>query len=118
MADKTPSLSYKDAGVDINAGEQLVQRIKGVAKRTSRHTADLIPEALAQIKQMSPDLVVVTGDLVDYPFYALHDPEMIALGEKDLHMVRDLFSDMGCPVSYVYGNHDHRYRNFVSGVDA
>ena len=36
MADKTPSLSYKDAGVDINAGEQLVQRIKGVAKRTSR----------------------------------------------------------------------------------
>lgn len=36
MSDKTPSLSYKDAGVDINAGEQLVQRIKGVAKRTSR----------------------------------------------------------------------------------
>ncbi len=36
MSDKTPSLSYKDAGVDINAGDQLVQRIKGVAKRTSR----------------------------------------------------------------------------------
>ena len=36
MSDKTPSLSYKDAGVDINAGDELVQRIKGVAKRTSR----------------------------------------------------------------------------------
>jgi len=36
MSDKTPSLSYKDAGVDINAGDQLVQRIKGVAKRTRR----------------------------------------------------------------------------------
>ncbi len=36
MSEKKPSLSYKDAGVDINAGDQLVQRIKHVAKRTSR----------------------------------------------------------------------------------
>ncbi len=33
---KSPSLSYKDAGVDIDAGNALVERIKGVAKRTSR----------------------------------------------------------------------------------
>ncbi|MDO4449361.1 MAG: phosphoribosylformylglycinamidine cyclo-ligase [Moraxella sp.] len=32
----TTSLSYKDAGVDIDAGEALVQRIKSVAKATSR----------------------------------------------------------------------------------
>lgn len=32
----SPSLSYKDAGVDIDAGNALVERIKGVAKRTSR----------------------------------------------------------------------------------
>ena len=32
----TPSLSYKDAGVDIDAGNALVDRIKHVAKRTSR----------------------------------------------------------------------------------
>lgn len=36
MSQNTPSLSYKDAGVDIDAGDALVQRIKGVAKRTSR----------------------------------------------------------------------------------
>ncbi|MBY5941074.1 phosphoribosylformylglycinamidine cyclo-ligase [Halomonas sp. DP5N14-9] len=30
------SLSYKDAGVDIDAGNALVDRIKGVAKRTTR----------------------------------------------------------------------------------
>ncbi len=30
------SLSYKDAGVDIDAGNALVDRIKGVAKRTLR----------------------------------------------------------------------------------
>lgn len=32
----TTSLSYKDAGVDIDAGEALVQRIKSVAKATAR----------------------------------------------------------------------------------
>lgn len=36
-----PSLSYKDAGVDIDAGDALVERIKGVAKRTRR------PEVMA-----------------------------------------------------------------------
>jgi phosphoribosylformylglycinamidine cyclo-ligase len=33
---KQPSISYKDAGVDIDAGEALVERIKSVAKRTKR----------------------------------------------------------------------------------
>ncbi len=32
----TPSLSYKDAGVNIDAGNALVERIKGVSKRTAR----------------------------------------------------------------------------------
>ena len=36
-----PSLSYKDAGVDIEAGNALVERIKHVAKRTRR------PEVMA-----------------------------------------------------------------------
>ncbi len=42
MSDQQPkSLSYKDAGVDIDAGNALIERIKGVAKRTRR------PEVLA-----------------------------------------------------------------------
>ena len=41
MTDSKPSLSYKDAGVDIDAGNALVDRIKGVAKRTRR------PEVMA-----------------------------------------------------------------------
>ncbi|MCW8125208.1 phosphoribosylformylglycinamidine cyclo-ligase [Microbulbifer halophilus] len=37
MSDSKPQpLSYKDAGVDIDAGNALVERIKHVAKRTSR----------------------------------------------------------------------------------
>ena len=36
MSSNKTSISYKDAGVDIDAGEALVERIKGVAKRTAR----------------------------------------------------------------------------------
>ncbi|WP_148717184.1 phosphoribosylformylglycinamidine cyclo-ligase [Chitinolyticbacter meiyuanensis] len=39
----TPSLSYRDAGVDIDAGDQLVENIKPFAKRTMR------PEVLSGI---------------------------------------------------------------------
>ncbi len=39
----SPSLSYRDAGVDIDAGDALVERIKPFAKRTMR------PEVLAGI---------------------------------------------------------------------
>jgi phosphoribosylformylglycinamidine cyclo-ligase len=36
MSNSTDSISYKDAGVDIDAGNALIERIKGVAKRTRR----------------------------------------------------------------------------------
>jgi phosphoribosylformylglycinamidine cyclo-ligase len=42
-ADSAPGLSYRDAGVDIDAGDALVERIKPFAKRTLR------PEVLAGI---------------------------------------------------------------------
>lgn len=34
--DRQSSLSYKDAGVDIDAGNALVERIKGISRRTAR----------------------------------------------------------------------------------
>ncbi|GGW49250.1 phosphoribosylformylglycinamidine cyclo-ligase [Alishewanella tabrizica] len=36
MSEHNSSLSYKDAGVDIDAGNALVERIKGAVKRTTR----------------------------------------------------------------------------------
>ena len=36
MSENKQSLSYKDAGVDIDAGNALVERIKGVVKKTRR----------------------------------------------------------------------------------
>lgn len=43
MSNKNSSLSYKDAGVDIDAGNALVDRIKGVVKRTHR------PEVMGEL---------------------------------------------------------------------
>lgn len=40
MTDKPSSLSYKDAGVDIDAGEALVDRIKPMVRSTRRPGAD------------------------------------------------------------------------------
>ena len=34
MTEKTQSLSYKDAGVDIDAGNAMIEKIKGAAVRT------------------------------------------------------------------------------------
>lgn len=51
----TPSLSYKDAGVDIDAGEALVERIKGVARRTRR------PEVMAGLGGFAALCEIPTG---------------------------------------------------------
>ncbi|MDP6038339.1 MAG: metallophosphoesterase [Candidatus Latescibacteria bacterium] len=77
------------------------------ANRKSREMPDLISQAVAQISDHSPDLVAITGDLIDYPLDALSDPDTIAAGDKDLHLIRDLFAPLTCPVAYLYGNHDH-----------
>ena len=36
MSEQKPSLTYRDAGVDIDAGNELVNRIKDTAARTRR----------------------------------------------------------------------------------
>ena len=50
-----PSLSYKDAGVDIDAGNALIERIKHVAKRTRR------PEVMAGLGGFGALCEIPTG---------------------------------------------------------
>lgn len=61
---RAPSMSYKDAGVDIDAGNALVKRIKPIAKRTSR--AEVMAGlggfgALCQIPSGYREPVLVSG---------------------------------------------------------
>ena len=69
--------------------------------------ADLLAEAADAIRAASPDLLAVTGDLVDYPLYGLSDPDLMVLGERDLQLVREILAPIDCPVAWLPGNHDH-----------
>ena len=52
-----PSLSYKDAGVDINAGNELVERIKPHVKRTTR------PEVIGGIRWVLAHYVLFRANI-------------------------------------------------------
>ncbi|HIL08907.1 MAG TPA: hypothetical protein EYG11_09425 [Candidatus Latescibacteria bacterium] len=90
-----------------------------VAQRQSRQMPALLHQAIAQISALQPDLLAITGDLVDYPLDALDDSATIAKGEQDLLLIRKIIEQAACPVAYLYGNHDHpaRYRVLFADQD-
>lgn len=55
MSEKKPSLTYRDAGVDIDAGNELVNRIKETAARTRR------PEVLGGLGGFGAMVAIPTG---------------------------------------------------------
>ena len=55
MSEQKPSLTYRDAGVDIDAGNELVDRIKDTAKRTRR------PEVLGGLGGFGAMVSLPTG---------------------------------------------------------
>lgn len=73
----------------------------------SRAIPGLLEAVLQRLPSLQPDLLVVTGDLVDYPLDALDDPPMQERGRADLREVRALLDRANCPLAVVSGNHDH-----------
>ena len=78
-----------------------------LARRRSRLMPELLRLALEEIASHQPDVLAVTGDLVDFPFYAMDDPDTIDQGRRDLQLIRTILDQASCPVAYLYGNHDH-----------
>lgn len=78
-----------------------------ITTRLSRQMPELFARALEYIHAQAPDLLVVSGDLTDYPLEQLNDPVTQAQGEADLRLIADLLANMACPIALVYGNHDH-----------
>ncbi len=78
-----------------------------VSRRLSRSISALLEEAVREIGAAAPDLVAVTGDLVDHPLYDRSGAAFAAEGERDLRLVRRTFDDLRCPVVFLHGNHDH-----------
>lgn len=78
-----------------------------LANRLSRAMPQRFDEALAVIKTHTPDLLVVSGDLVDHPFDAIDDPVAMEQGRKDLELIAALLDGLPFPLAMVHGNHDH-----------
>jgi hypothetical protein len=68
---------------------------------------ELIDLAISEIRQQSPDVLAVTGDLVDTPFYGMDDSASQERARKDQMLLREIIDPVGCPVLYLFGNHDH-----------
>ncbi len=75
--------------------------------RRSRKMPDLLEKAIDAISKQWPDVLAVTGDLVDTPFYGMDDPACLARTRQDLQLIREVIDPIGCPVLYLFGNHDH-----------
>jgi DNA repair exonuclease SbcCD nuclease subunit len=78
-----------------------------IATRLSRAMPDTFAQALAQIRALTPDLLVISGDLLDYPTDALDDPITQAQGLRDLELIAELLDNVSIPIALVHGNHDH-----------
>ncbi|HAA78481.1 TPA: hypothetical protein DCE37_25560 [Candidatus Latescibacteria bacterium] len=77
-----------------------------ILERRARLLPDLLARAVAEIRSHDPDVLAVTGDLVDAPFYGMDDPQMIDTVRQDLQMLRDILDSVGCPILICHGNHD------------
>lgn len=78
-----------------------------IPTRRSRQMPALFAEAIQRIGAESPDLLIITGDLVDYPLDAMHDAEVQRQGEMDLRLIAEILQAIHCPIALVHGNHDH-----------
>jgi 3',5'-cyclic AMP phosphodiesterase CpdA len=78
-----------------------------IPERLGRRTVEMLRRAMAQIAAARPDLVVLSGDLLDYPLGELDDPETRRQGEADLRLIADLLPDTRCGAVVIAGNHDH-----------
>src|SRR5215203_2920502 len=77
------------------------------ADRLSRVMPEMFALALDQIRALNPDLLVVSGDLIDYPMDQLDDPLAQQQGSRDYELIADLLADLPFPIVLVRGNHDH-----------
>ena len=95
--------------------------LEGTADRSERLSRDipaLLDELKDRVDEWRPDVIVMTGDLLDVPDEALDgrwekdDPDTLArtvsAAETDYRWMHDWLRDTGLPFTVIPGNHDHR----------
>ncbi len=83
--------------------------------RMSRHMPAALDRLAGRIKDLTPDVLVMTGDILDMPDEVIaggtpddrsHE-EWMADATLDFQLVRDWFKSVAVPFVVVPGNHDH-----------
>lgn len=80
-----------------------------ISCRRSRWVWALFRKALEVLKQeVHPDLLVISGDLVDVPFYAIEkrDPSILSLAREDYLELHRSLEESEIPYLAFWGNHD------------
>jgi len=77
-----------------------------ITKRLSRRMPELFAQAVARISAESPDLAVLSGDLLDFPMCGLCEPQLIEEGRRDLELIAEQLKTLRCPCVVIPGNHD------------
>jgi DNA repair exonuclease SbcCD nuclease subunit len=78
-----------------------------IAARRSREMPERFAAAINEISREAVDMLIITGDLLDYPLDAMHDPITLAQGEADLRLIAQILEQIDVPIALVHGNHDH-----------
>ena len=73
---------------------------------------ELLARAVADIAAEAPDLLVIGGDLLDYPSHAPADGDLPAAAERDLRLIDEVLGRLECARVVVHGNHDPADRVF------
>lgn len=95
---------------DLHARYALPNSSRFPARR-SRCIRSLFSRALDFLKkEWRVDLLLITGDLVDVPFYAIErkDPEILSLAREDYLWIYRCLEDIGIPYLVFWGNHDDK----------
>ncbi len=78
-----------------------------IERRKGRNVLSLLETLTPRLQAVHPDILVCTGDLLDYPLDRLDDDATREQGLLDVAAVRDTLAQVGCPVIAIPGNHDH-----------
>jgi len=67
----------------------------------------LLDRVLARLRSLKPDVLVCTGDLLDYPLDQMGDGPTQEQARRDLLAIREALGRLECPTLAIPGNHDH-----------
>lgn len=74
--------------------------------RLGRLVPTLLPPVIEDLREQKVDFLAVTGDLLCYQYRDDIGPETSGQAIQDLHLLKGILLEVGCPIVVIPGNHD------------